>query len=142
MQAVPAFGCGHERDAQQRADLLQHVCLQRVRVADGRDQHDRTRGPAPGVFRLVHEPRPHHRLPGIGEAEGELSEFFGSNPGQLKSNVSYNGGEPYNVTDQDIIDSGIEPNEDGIVGEFHINIVPGATVAFDYELPPKDPALL
>jgi len=74
---------------------------------------------------------------GIGEAEGEPNEFFGSNPGQLKTNISYNGGEPYSVTDQDIIDLGIEPNEDGTVGEFHINIVPGATVTFDYALPSK-----
>jgi hypothetical protein len=75
---------------------------------------------------------------GIGEAEGEANEFFGSNPGQLKTNVSYNGGEPYTLTDDDVAGMGVEPNEDGVVGEFHINIVPGATVSFDYELPPKD----
>lgn len=74
---------------------------------------------------------------GIGEAEGDALEFFGENPGQLKSNVVYNDGEPYSPTDADVLDSGIEPDENGGVGEFHINIVPGATVSFDYALPPK-----
>ena len=60
---------------------------------------------------------------------------FGSNPGQLKSNVSVNGDEPYNVTDEDVIDSGVYIAEGANPGEFHITIADGWTVSFDNEFP-------
>ena len=66
---------------------------------------------------------------------GNSDTPFGSSPGQLKSNVSENGEEPYNVTDEDIINEGIVPADDGTVGEFHITIADGWTITFDNEFP-------
>lgn len=64
---------------------------------------------------------------------------FGSDPGQLKSNVSLNGDTAYNVTDQDLLDSGIEATDEKgdptTPGEFHISLNDGDTVSFDYAFP-------
>jgi len=66
---------------------------------------------------------------------GSADEPHGANPGQLKSNVSINGGTPHNVTDQDILDSGVFVAEGSEPGEFHITIADGWQVTFDNEFP-------
>jgi hypothetical protein len=60
--------------------------------------------------------------------------MFGAEPGQLKTNISYNGGEPYNVTDTDLIAAGVTVAEGSTPGEFHLNCVDSAVVTFDYTL--------
>jgi hypothetical protein len=70
-------------------------------------------------------------LMGFGTADSP----YGSNPGQLKSNVSIDGGAAYSLTDEDILAEGIVVAEGSTPGEFHINIADGRQVTFDNEFP-------
>lgn len=66
---------------------------------------------------------------------GTADDAYGKQPGQLKSNVSVNGGTAYSMTDEDILASGVYVAEGTNPGEFHINITDGSIASFDYDLP-------
>ena len=69
----------------------------------------------------------------VGLGDKDWNVYFGNDPGQLKSNVSYNGGEPYDVTDEDLAAFG---GGDGVTpGEFHLTVSDSSIVTFDYALP-------
>ena len=70
-----------------------------------------------------------------GFGDNDNPSMLGSDPGQLKTNISYNGGEPYNVTDEDLLALGVAVNDGSTPGEFHLNCVDSAIVTFDYHLP-------
>lgn len=77
-------------------------------------------------------------LAGFGE-DNSMDQMFGENPGQLKSQVRYNDLDPYDVTDADCLANGAALDDNGNVGEFHLDIVDGATVTFNYALPDYSP---
>jgi len=82
-------------------------------------------------------------LMGFGDADNP----DGASPGQLKSNVSVNGGATYSPTDEDMLAEGIVVEEGSTPGEFHITIADGWQVTFDNEFPalpapaPEEPAV-
>lgn len=69
----------------------------------------------------------------VGFGDRDFSTYFGSDPGQLKSNISYNGADPYDVTDEDLVE--FSGGEGTTPGEFHLVVADSAIVTFDYELP-------
>jgi hypothetical protein len=70
-------------------------------------------------------------LMGFGDADNP----DGASPGQLKSNVSVDGGSSYSPTDESILAEGIVVEEGSTPGEFHITIADGWQVTFDNEFP-------